>query len=808
MKIPYNSEVDARSLRGNAPQVSPDAFGASVGRGLSGLGQGVQRVAADANEYAAQQNAQQDAINVAKNDYTARGLALQNDVPPSGEGYAKKVSEDYDSFVSETADTIDDPNRRQKYMTNMLLRKGEEVSRAASWEARMYEKNTRDQVNVGLNTISNKVKTDPYAYDQAVDDMNALIDSQKGNANYKQEARTLGRYDLAKSRFDTMISRSRTVQDLNAVQNDLTNADGKGRDWTKEMNQRDYEDALNTIHSAAKNFQDSASATATAALGTLEDRNKNTTTLVSGDELQTVQQAVKAAGKPELAIRMARAVRDQNILREDMRTPPAALQEKINAMDAQINSAASGKPAQEPGVPDAGLTPSQVAFDDNQMRRRILDNARKAIDADPMAHAAATGAQVVAPLDGQGGFQQRGVAAQSVANYYSIPMSDMKPFTEDEALYLKKQTDPVESSVDNQLQVMAAIQTMGGESSKAAMKQIGEKDGVFSYAGSLYLDGERGTAAAIMRGRKMLTENPDIKKQINASDSDIDDAFRASTGPALYGVDPAHRQAIQDSALAYWIAKNPSQKWSADDYAASVQAVMGGSGKKPAVDSVNGVLAHLPKGVDASTVESAFQNMTVADYTRLSDNGLPPRYADGRVVDPADIKDEVTLRAIGGGKYHLALDDGSVLSTGVATPTGAQPYIFAPTAKDLNMISAPRPPGFRAPAASAPTGPTKRDVTGMVRQAIPSQYASADHVGSIVEAMAPTIQKLVSAGVSHAAINDTIKKYYSQFEDQSVSIGGGKSVIKGGTAVNLGLASYDDLKNLLQGLSPTSLAAR
>lgn len=334
------------------------------------------------------------------------------------------------------------------------------------------------------------------------------------------------------------------------------------------------------------------------------------------------------------------------------------------------------------------LEPSRVQFEDSQLWEKMLATTETELKRDPMQHAIQSGSHTVAPLDQDGGFAARGATARAVADYNNIPMSEMKPFTEEEASWIKSQID--DADPDKSIGIFSEIQSMGSEPAAAAMRQIGVKDEVFAHAGDLYLQGSPSVASDIIRGRKLIQENPSVKDQIG-KDSAINSAFTSEVGGALFDIEPARQRAIQESAVAYYaqnaIRKSGSVKFNKEDFSKSVQAVLGGEKGFEAVADVNGEKTFMPKGVTPDLMEDALRSMTIEDYTRLSVTGDPPRYADGSVVDPRDIRDEVMLRYIGNNRYRMMLDDGSVLLTGAVSPDGRrQAYIFQPDAKALSDI--------------------------------------------------------------------------------------------------------------------------
>lgn len=339
--------------------------------------------------------------------------------------------------------------------------------------------------------------------------------------------------------------------------------------------------------------------------------------------------------------------------------------------------------------PNGGMTAS--AYARQERMTAMAADAERRLAADPMTYAAQTGTFTLTPLDGPDGFTTRGEEARRVADYYNIPLDQMQPFTEDEAAAFSERF--ANGSSDDVLEILTAIQQMGGPVARAAMNQLDDVHDVYAYAGGLQLEtGQGAVAADIVRGQRRLEENPDVQRQIGATEQDISDAFMNATGGALMDAAPDQRQAIMDAALAHYVetsvARGRAGRFDTDMFAASVQAVLGGRQGAPALGEVNGARTVLPPGVSGAEIETAFNNMTVADWASMSEQGLPPRYVTGALAEPDDIADEATLRAIGGGRYRVMLGDGSYLVTGRPGQNGRlEAFIFVPTADRIREVN-------------------------------------------------------------------------------------------------------------------------
>jgi hypothetical protein len=321
--------------------------------------------------------------------------------------------------------------------------------------------------------------------------------------------------------------------------------------------------------------------------------------------------------------------------------------------------------------------------------RQQADEKDKRIASDPMALARDDGLVTDNPLQSPEDYLQLGKDAAAVAEYYTIPQSDMKPLTEDQFRQLSKQI--TEGTADEVLGMMANMQNMGPDMARAAYKQLGQTDPTFEYAAGLAYDkGDASTAADIVRGSKRLQDDKALYDTLGQKSEDFSASFATLTGTALSNVNPRIRDQIQKAALAHYVetyASRAGGAFNTSEYERSVNAVLGGRGG-PAVDEVNGEITVLPEGVDADTFNEALPRMNMSDYERMSANGLGPKYADGADVDPQDIDAEGKFRAIGGDRYYIEMSDRKFLITGNVDTLGrAQRYVFVASANEIRDIS-------------------------------------------------------------------------------------------------------------------------
>lgn len=321
-------------------------------------------------------------------------------------------------------------------------------------------------------------------------------------------------------------------------------------------------------------------------------------------------------------------------------------------------------------------SPSRIDYVRNDERKKMAVDQKQGLADDPMTWAANSGSHAVGAVDSAAGMVARGATARSVADYYSIPTEDMKPFTKDEAADLTKKIK--EGRSDDVLNIMSQIQGMGPEMARAAYKQLGEKEPVFEYAARLATDGHSGPAAAdIIRGQKRIAENPDLS--LGKSKEDISTAFATALGGSISGIAPRDAQAIRDAALAHYAETYVSRgnsEWSDEAFGKSVDAVLGATNGQPAIGAVNGSPTLLPAGMTADETNQVLDKMTPADYIAASIDGKPPRYADGAPVSADDISAEGKLRAVGRDLYQVQMSDGNLLATDVAAGGQVSFYIM------------------------------------------------------------------------------------------------------------------------------------
>ena len=337
-------------------------------------------------------------------------------------------------------------------------------------------------------------------------------------------------------------------------------------------------------------------------------------------------------------------------------------------------------------------SPSRIGYVNSQAYQNLYDRQQKGLKEDMVSYGASTGRFVVGELSDAASWQQRGNTVRAMSDYFSVPGEDVKPFTKGEAEQFTKTIK--EGSADEVLGVLTQIQGLGGDVARAAAKQLGESDAVFGFAAGLVNDrGQTGVATDIIKGRKRLNDDKDIKAAVGDKDDQSSRVFADLTGRAMMGLEPRAMAAIRDAAMAHYVETHVARgggkygQFDKNAFTASIQAVMGGTKGAPAIDTVNGAPTVVPPGVSGREFDTALDRMTTEDYASMSVDGNPPRFRDGSVITPAEIASEGKFRAIGGGQYQLEMADGRLAVSQLDARGLARPFTMKIEGPELKRIA-------------------------------------------------------------------------------------------------------------------------
>lgn len=351
--IPYTDTLNPKIDESNAPllnvQASPNDFGAGIGEAMQRFGsEGEQDASQVGRLLKINENLKRKedvANNLALFDPTKSVLAAQQQVPANGDGYSDLVTQNVQKQIDDHANTITDDKTREMFRTRAEQNLVDIQKQSEVWQAGQAAAFGKGQAEAGINSLQNRISTQPQNYDQlyqqGADVINARPDINPGvKAGMVQ---TWG-YNSARARFDGLITNAQNVTQLDGIANELVNPDGKGRDWQSKLLPGDFNYLSNAIGTARSNMQKSNDTNANAAVTALDERNKDTTRVVPTQELQQYQQTAAQTDDPNIQQKMARAMRDQSIIRTENRLPPDEMRARINAADGNPGLAYPGLP--------------------------------------------------------------------------------------------------------------------------------------------------------------------------------------------------------------------------------------------------------------------------------------------------------------------------------------------------------------------------------------------------------------------------------------------------------------------------------
>ena len=376
----------------------------------------------------------------------------------------------------------------------------------------------------------------------------------------------------------------------------------------------------------------------------------------------------------------------------------------------------------QPGV-------SAAKFDNIQFLEGMRDSKQKQIDADPITQFQADGKMGAYELDSAQAMTTRGADAAAAANYYNIPMSEMKPLTAQEADDIRKNIKDGDSDTQIQaFEILAELDNGAPGMMAAALAQIGEKETVLGYAASLAYDkGDTATASQIIRGNNIIKNDKTIEGAFGTA-GEASSEFWNTAGGALGGMTPAMRDAIFNAAKAHYAETYASRggqnmTFNAAQFSQSVQAVTGGT-----IGEVNNAKTILPQGVTEDEFETALDNMTANDLATNSVDQVPPKDIYGEPVSPSDIADEGAFVWVGKDQYKIRMADGNFLTTGELNEKAsyrmnafifiAKPQTIKTLAGRVDRPISPEASGDIAPydPSNALLGPAAADIVDGLQQ--------------------------------------------------------------------------------------------
>lgn len=365
-------------------------------------------------------------------------------------------------------------------------------------------------------------------------------------------------------------------------------------------------------------------------------------------KIQSVKQAIDAAGVPELQQRL-RSIESMASLQEQLRTrTPADLQNFVNREQTRLQAA------------DA-VTSTEI--DRLVLAEKLLGRMRSELANDPLSWANRIGLRKIEPLQIIGdqatqSMQARISDALAVADYYTITPRFL---TDEEATQLKGAFSSV--GPDEKLQLIARISEGFGQHALRIFADMSDTAPTDAHAAGLATlgKGHIRTAQDILNGQAARGAGNDVLPARTDQETWTDETLGAG-----FGQMPRLRAALVESAKAIYTTRALQRGIGKDDpneelWEAALQDAAGRRVDKQGnqwggITEYRGLKVLIPPTIQADKFEDAILSMSDSDLRRHSVGGGPPMDTQGRVLLAKDL-DQVWLVSVGHGKYYLSTTD-------------------------------------------------------------------------------------------------------------------------------------------------------
>lgn len=365
---------------------------------------------ADARRIAREQQAAQDKldreraaqvkVNVANRtaqfDFTARELELQNEVPPTADGYRDIVRSEFIAEVDRQASAIPDDDERVAFRQELMKKLPALSSRATKHEFATREAYNKEQANTSVSALTNRARLGYEETTSLVQQGRDVIDaSPHYDAATKEGMKLQLGFSMWNAEFDGRLERASTPQEVDLLQAELT---GPNSDYTNRLMPADMDRLSGALVTKRKAIAAEFKAEATSTISTLRKRGADVAAIIPEEELASAMQVVRRSGDPKLVADMERIARDEYIKRNYGRVPVSEMQRDITGTAAQypgVNptmAASVTQATRETGVPEeylarfvAGAYPQRQAAAEQREFYPVASQRRvnmKGLDAD------------------------------------------------------------------------------------------------------------------------------------------------------------------------------------------------------------------------------------------------------------------------------------------------------------------------------------------------------------------------------------------------------------------------------------------
>jgi hypothetical protein len=364
-----------------------------------------------------------------------------------------------------------------------------------------------------------------------------------------------------------------------------------------------------------------ASSEARLAMGSVKERMVAGET-IPPEEMAYVSQTVSSAANPQLAEQFKVLQETQSFTQKYTKMPPQELQAEILSLREQ---------ASKDGV-SASLS--------NQMEiaEKSLDKMVSAIRDDRISYAARTGiADVGSIVDDQGaispvGIMKRMAAAEQLDQHFGF-RGDLLTKAESESIISAMNTGTVQEQLDR---VQGLAQAFGGRTGDV-FRQISAKDQSIAYIAGLAVENPNAARKAL-EGRRIARENPKGANLGEGAESQITNTMRDKFSDMLRFAQ-SHEAAVRATAIDIYRydisgANRETGNFDSATYEKALEQAVNAK-----IETIGAGETLVPNDVSVDDFETKIANADEQSLRAHSISGNPPYYANGKLADPAELKD-------------------------------------------------------------------------------------------------------------------------------------------------------------------------
>lgn len=334
-------------------KATPEMYGAREGAALASLGKtvgdGLTGIAEELKTQEASRVNEKISYDIATANFAETALEAQKAVPPTGEGLVKTTQEALEKKINDKAAEYTNPRDAAAFRTRANGYLGQYITSAAGQQYKMGLDWSKTTADTALNATDNQLRTNPSGYETALkQSVDVINSSQVIPQSLKEHAKIEWGQRLANTRFEGMIEQAKTVDELKAIDRELTTPKegGEPNDWQGRIKQPDYDKLRNTLKQAITHVGTQAHANATAEMDRLEKITADPRAEpLDNETLQMTKKVITQSSHPMDSVRFGRLVQNEELKRQYRQATPAQ-------MKTDANNLRQGVGGMHPGLPN------------------------------------------------------------------------------------------------------------------------------------------------------------------------------------------------------------------------------------------------------------------------------------------------------------------------------------------------------------------------------------------------------------------------------------------------------------------------